>query len=211
MFDSCIACGAFAPDEGFVPDPDADVCPKCGYRRLIAKHDLFIVFGPSGSGKSSLRNVVLTRPDRPDLIYLDSDVLLSLRDHMHSYVDYWMFICANISQSGHPVVLFSGNEPPEFEQCERRPLFSQIHYLALVSSDEDLKNRLQSRPSSRWSSSDEAIVGMQEWNQALKASGSDANDISRGTFDMLDTTDKSLEESASDLIRWFGQHLETSQ
>jgi len=209
MFDSCIGCGAFAPDVGFKRDGDVFVCPRCGHRRTISLSDLFVVFGPSGSGKTSLWNYTLTRPDRPGLVYLNGDILWSLAQYIGSYVSYWMFICANISQSGRPVVLFIGIEPVEFEKSDRRDLFGKVHYLALVCSDEELKRRLLTRPSSRRSSDPQVIAQMQEWNRALKERAwSDSVVAARGAFEALETTGKSLDETAEEFFQWLNQRLD---
>lgn len=211
MFGSCTACGAFAPEAaGFERDGDDFVCPKCGHRRTLSRGDLFVVFGPSGCGKSSLWNYVLTRPDRPDLVYLDSDILLTLAQHgSEGYVAYWLFICACISQSGRPVLLFTTIQPDAFETSGRRDLFREIHYLGLYCTDEELERRLRTRPGWRRSSRPEVIVGMQEWNRAIRDRAWGYSELdARGLFSAQDTTGKSLDESATEFFDWLGQRLD---
>jgi hypothetical protein len=208
MFDSCTACGTFAPDLNFKRDGDAFVCHKCGHRRVILLSDLFVIFGPSGSGKTSLWNHILARPDKPDLVYLNSDILWGLHEHMGDYVNYWMYICTNIAQSGRPVALFAGIEPTEFEQAGSRDLFNRVHYLALNCSEGELERRLSARPSSRESSKPTVIPEMQKWNKSIRArAGSGRAQESSESFRTLEATGKSLDETCSEFMQWLNQRL----
>ena len=206
MFDSCIACGAFAdtPNLQFKRDNDAFVCNQCGHKRTLVLSDLFLVFGPSGAGKTSLWNHILTRPDRPDLIYLNSDILWSLHNHMGNYVDYWLYISANIAQCDHPVVLHAGFNPADLEKSRLRDLFRKIHSIALSCSDEELERRLLSRPPSRASSKPPFITKMKMWNQTIRER---ATSSTEEAYEMLDTTGKSLDQTCSEFIQWLNQKL----
>ena len=104
-------------------------------------------------------------------------------------------------------MLFIGVEPVEFENSNRRDLFGEVHSLALVCSDEELRRRLLTRPSSRRSSEPKFITQMQEWNRSLKERAiSDSGVAARGTFDALETTGKSLDETAREFFQWLNQN-----
>jgi hypothetical protein len=212
LFESCTTCGTFAPDTNFKRDGNAFVCHKCGHRKNILLSDLFVIFGPSGSGKTSLWNHILLKPDKPDVVYLNSDILWRLQEHMSDYVNHWMYICANIAQSGHPVALFSDTEPSEFEQAGSRDLFNQVHYLALNCSESELERRLTNRPPSRESSQPPYIAEMLKWNKSIRArAGSNRALESRESFRTLETTGKSLDETCLEFIQWLNQRLALSE
>lgn len=69
------------------------------------------------------------------------------------FFETWLRICKNISQSGRPVTLFGAGAgvPENIETCVERRYFTEVHYLALVCSDDVLQDRLLTRPAWRGS------------------------------------------------------------
>ena len=113
---------------------------------LFEKCDLYVVFGPSGAGKSTLAKHIPTRPDRPDYVYLDADLLNWLQLGDEKTAATWLLLCSRISQCGRPCVLFSCLQPEILEKPTRsRERFRKIHYFALYCSDEELEARLNRR------------------------------------------------------------------
>ena len=204
MSDPCIACGALL--DGDMPrEGHDDVCLKCGHRRIA---NLFVVFGPSGAGKSSLAGYIRTLSERPDCVYLDSDVILVLEDAVGNdeYAAHWLNLCSNIAQSGRPCVLFTSIQPEAMEKSNRRDLFRRIHYLGLYCSDDELAKRLSRRPQSRKSSSPEVIAGMQRWAHAIRDGGWGYGDLqASGALTPHDTTNQSIEETAADVCSWIAR------
>lgn len=110
------------------------------------KLPLFIVTGASGVGKSTTCNLLFQ--DETDYIVMESDLLWNdiyntPEDDYHAYRELWLRVCANISQIGKPVVLCGCATPKQFESCKARSLFSEIFYLAVVCSEEQLENRMR--------------------------------------------------------------------
>lgn len=86
--------------------------------------------------------------DEKNYIVLESDLLLNNiyntpEDDYYEYRRLWMRICANISQIGKPVVLCGCAVPAQFEKHPERKSFTDIHYLAVVCSDEHLERRMR--------------------------------------------------------------------
>ena len=94
------------------------------------KLPLFIVTGASGVGKSSLCEELFRR--ETEYIVMESDLLWEERyntpeDNYAAYRSLWMRVCANIAQSGKPVVLCGCALPEQFESRPERNLFTEIH------------------------------------------------------------------------------------
>ena len=46
MFDTCLACGHYCPEEGFPREGDDLVCDVCGNRHPLSKLPLYVILGP---------------------------------------------------------------------------------------------------------------------------------------------------------------------
>jgi hypothetical protein len=107
---------------------------------------LFIVTGASCVGKSTMCEVLFQ--NEADYIVMESDLLWhDVYNHpegnYRTYRELWLQVCANISQIGKPVVLCGCTTPDQFDNCEARSLFSEIHYLAVVCDDDALDRRMR--------------------------------------------------------------------
>jgi len=110
------------------------------------KLPLFIISGASGVGKSTLCKELFRRESR--YIVLESDILWNdiyntPEDDYRAYRRVQLRLCANIAQAGLPVALCGCAVPKQFESLPERKLFTQIHYLAVVSDDDALEQKLK--------------------------------------------------------------------
>lgn len=111
------------------------------------KLPLFIISGASGVGKSTMSEVLFQK--ETEYIVMESDILWdemynTPQDDYRKYRELWLTLCGNISQIGLPVVLCGCAVPKQFEVCDGRNFFSEIHYLAVVSDSEILERRMRS-------------------------------------------------------------------
>jgi hypothetical protein len=208
MINVCFQCGLYRADKAIDPKGPYAICPECGYQHPFSYMPLLIVSGASGAGKSSVCNYLLGQFQQA--VLLDSDILWwaefdTPETNFRDYFETWLRMCKNISQSGRPVVLFgSGPGVPEnLENCIERRYFSEIHYLALVCSDEVLLERLKERP--KWRGTrDQALIEEQiRFNQWFMDYSSSDNQPS---ITLLDTTHISLEETANEVEDWIREN-----
>ena len=201
MYELCSKCGKYIPDADVDPDGPYIVCNGCGLRQPFQMLPLFIITGASGTGKTTLSSEIPLMDEKPDLVYLDSDMLLIeeyTKSGWQEYRNIWLWMCFNISQSGRPVALFGSAPPPDFEDAHRRKYFSTIYYMALTCDSDELKQRLSQRPEWRQSSSPEFIKNHLEWNQRFI----DNEPTADPPYSVLDTTGKTIHETIIELFRW---------
>jgi len=177
------------------------VCEACGHEQELVRQPLYCLAGPSGTGKSTVGRALLPwLADR--FVVLEQDVLWvpELRDptdHHRVFRTTWLRLAATIGQSGLPVLLCGTVVPPELEPLPERALFCAVHYLALTCRAEVLAARLRARPAWReWDGP--RIAEMLEYAEWLEdaAAGLDP------PVELLDTTDRSVEETAQAVCRW---------
>ena len=201
MFNVCPNCGELRADKIILPDGPYAVCPHCEYQHKFVRLPLFVITGASGTGKSSTCLALAARTK--DFVVIDSDILWRSEfdqpeTDYRNYREMWLRVCKNISQAGKPVVLCGASLPEQFEQCIERRYFSEIHYLALVCSDEALESRLRSRPAWRNSSDEEYIKTHVAFNRWLKENASST----QPPMSLLDTSEITIDESAALLEDW---------
>jgi broad-specificity NMP kinase len=179
------------------------VC-ECGHRWSFQRLPLFALTGPSGAGKSTVGPALVDRLAGRVIVF-EQDVLwvAGLRDDSDGHAPFrsaWLRMAAMTHQNGRPVVLCGTVVPPEFEQLPERVLFSDIHYLALVTDSDVLADRLRARPA--WREWDESrIAEMLEFNDWLQR-----NAASMGVS-LFDTTNASLEATVDHAAGWIRARL----
>src|SRR5215211_2094383 len=194
----CERCGAWS-DQVLV-EGDEHHCPECDHRRRFLRLPLFCVSGASGAGKTTVRTHVQAAAS--NRVVLDSDVLWrnDYRESPDALTEYrrtWLRLAMNISRAGRPLVLLGTVLPEHYESQPERRLFSVIHYLALVCSDDELKRRLRARP--LWRGYDEEkIERMLVFNQWLRQHASATSPPMR----THDTTNEPVEKTASAVATW---------
>ncbi len=54
MFNVCARCGEYSGEKFIEPEGPFAVCPFCGYRQQFVRLPMFVVSGPSGTGKTTV-------------------------------------------------------------------------------------------------------------------------------------------------------------
>jgi chloramphenicol 3-O-phosphotransferase len=162
------------------------------------KQPLFIVTGASCAGKSTICEILFR--NEKDYIVMESDLLWDNRFNTpeNGYREYrrlWMRVCANIAQIGKPGVLCGCAVPDQFEDLPERELFTDIHYIAVVCNEDELKRRMIQ---GRGVTDDNWLKSSLGFNAWLIANAKPADP----DFTLLDTTDKTPEQSAALLDKW---------
>ncbi len=165
------------------------------------KYPLFILFGASGSGKSTIIKQLIGKQSL--VIALDGDLLWrkefnTPENGYREFRDLWLKVCRNISQGGKPVLLSQCGEPVNFESSMERQHFSKIHYLALVCDNNELRKRLIQRPAKRGCGGEEYIREHQIYNAWLKENITKTSP----NMDLIDTTSLSIEDVVSKVMEW---------
>ncbi|MCR6485480.1 AAA family ATPase [Amycolatopsis sp. OK19-0408] len=192
----CPACGDRA-DRPVVSGSTLE-CVRCGHAWPFRKLPLFALTGPSGAGKSTLGPLLAARFGG-EVVVLEQDVLWTGED-VEGFRATWLRMAAMLHQNGRPVVLCGTVAPPEFEPLPERAFFSDVHYLALVSSPESLRKRLRARPA--WREWDEPrIEEMLEFTEWLRKSAPELG------VDVFDTTEASPEAAADHVEKWIRARL----
>lgn len=183
------------------------VCVACGHAEPFRRLPLFALTGPSGTGKSTVGRLLMERlGDR--MVVLEQDLLWvdALRDPAGDFAAFrrtWLRMVAMLNQSGRPVLLCGTVVPPQFEHRPERALIGETHYLALVCADEQLRARLRRRPT--WREWDEPrIEEMIEFNHWVK----DNAESTKPPMDLLDTTTRTIAETADEVTVWLTARLE---
>jgi 2-phosphoglycerate kinase len=208
MMNICFQCGIYRADKIIDPDGSVAICPECGFRHRFAQLPLLIVSGASGAGKSTVCHTLLGRLTQ--VVVLDSDILWRSEFNLPEYnspdfIDTWLRMCKNISQSGRPVVLFGAaiGVPGNIETRVERRYFAAVHYLALACDDRALAERLRRRPEWRGSGEPAYVGEHQRFNQWFKTYSSEQTPIR-----LLDTTDLDEETTANQVELWINEKLQ---
>ncbi|HLI09491.1 MAG TPA: AAA family ATPase [Ktedonobacteraceae bacterium] len=201
MFNICQSCGLWSDEQAIESAGPYAICPHCGHKHPFRQLPLFIVTGPSGVGKSTLS--IELAPKLPQYVCLDSDILwghvpATAADDYRSYWNVWLNLAVAINQSGHPILLFGTTLPDKLEASPYRRYFTDIHYLALVCSDEELAQRLRDRPAWRHSSNEPFITDMLNFTHLLQEHASSTNP----PMTLLDLTGLSIGQTAEKIAEW---------
>jgi 2-phosphoglycerate kinase len=201
MFNVCPKCGVYSVEKVIEPEGPFAVCPHCGYRHRFLRLPLFVITGASGTGKSA---VCLELPRKTsECVFLECDLFWcphfdKPEEDYRSFRDHCLRVAKSIGQSGRPVVLCGTVVPDGYEISAERRYFTEIHYLALVCEDEELKKRLTERPGWRRSSQPEFIRNMTDFNQWIK----DNAHKTQPPMTILDNTHLSVEGTVERIAEW---------
>ena len=160
------------------------------------KQPLFIISGASGVGKSTMCELLFQ--NETDYIVLESDILWhdvhnTPDNNYKPYRQTWLNLCANISQFGKPVVLCGSATPEQFESLPERELFTDIHYLAVVSDPANLEKRMREGRAITDKNWIDSSVNFNDW--LIK------NGESHG-ITILDTTNLTPQQAAQTTDAW---------
>lgn len=211
MMNICLQCGIYHADKIIDPSGPFEICPECGYKHQFQQLPLLIISGASGAGKSTICHHLLILRRVNQAVILDCDILWrpefnTPNTNYRDFFETWLRVCKNISQSGRPVVLFGAGlgVPENIENCIERRYFSKIYYLALVCSDETLSERLQQRPAWRGTHGLNYIEEHIQFNRWFKEYNS------QPFIQLVDTTNATLEETASQVEVWIDENIRSS-
>ena len=206
----CQRCGSFSTDGPVRSDgPGWAVvtCPACAHYTRIRRLPLFVLTGASGTGKTSISELLLYT--FPDVVVLESDVLLAaLRsfadEDIQHYWNLWLGLVLHVHQAGKPVLLCGTVQPRHLETAPDRDGIEAIHYVALTCDDAELQRRLRDRPA--WRRCDDAFIASQvsfnrwwrdrEWQADVQVEG-----------DLLDTTTATPRQTAETVRAWVRERL----
>lgn len=197
MFNVCFGCGQYRVDKRVVRTADAvvAVCPLCEHAHPFLAQPLFVVNGASGAGKSTMLPDLIERLSKVAVV-MEADILHNSDQTVQAAGDMWLRICKNIGQVGLPVVLVAAGLIPQnlVDSAETR-YFSTIHHIALTCTPDEQRRRLAARPA--WRGTDwQAQNDFNHW--FLHESG----------MDLIDTTEKTVAQTAAAIADWVTRHLE---
>jgi len=201
VFQVCPGC------ERFIEEFDSDVqsgvirCAECRTKQRFRFRPLQVLFGASGSGKSTVARELVG--GTPGTLVLDQDILWSPafdtpEDGYARFRDTWLRLAANIHQGEMDTLLVGSGVPAQFESRPGMVLFSAARYAALVCSPDVLGDRLRERPPWRGSSKEEFIDQMVAYNEWLISEGPNQSP----PVALLDTSSASISESAAQVAGW---------
>ncbi|MBR1711716.1 MAG: hypothetical protein IJ719_23310 [Clostridia bacterium] len=204
MFYSCGKCGAFRPDQIIDTEKNLVICPECGDARPFKRMPLYAIGGASGIGKSALCKAIAGKVN--GVVVLDGDVFSDGKrystQNTEDFYENVLRIAMNISQSGVAVAIFHAGfgVPANLEHCIARRYFSEIHYLGIYCSDQELVKRLSTKSSAQGASGKGYITAMKGFNAFFRSYYSP--DSQTPEMDKIDTTDSTPEKTAEKVIEW---------
>lgn len=165
---------------------------------------LFIITGASCVGKSTMCEILFRNESQ--YIVLEGDILWTdfyntPDDDYRRYRELWMRVCKNISQIGMPVVLCGCATPKQFERCDERKSFTDIHYLAVVCNSDVLEKRMTAQ---RGVTDEKWIRSSIEFNVWLKENA----EKTEPAIYLLDNSELSPKEAAEIADKWIREHME---
>ena len=167
---------------------------------------LFLVGGPAGAGKSTVRTVLLGTID--EVVAMESDLLWRSeyeRDN-EGFRRLWLRIAAEIGLSGLPVVIFGAGfaVPHNVEPLPERAAFSSVHYLAVTCDDDTLAKRIRARKPPR-RTDDAHVKEHVDFNGWLRANARSAVP----PVTLVDTTHSTIDETTATVAAWIRSTLRT--
>lgn len=211
MMNICFNCGLYRADKLIDAGGPHAICPECGHKHPFLHLPLLIISGASGVGKSTVCHDLLGTFH--EVVLLDVDILWRPEfnrpeSKYRDFFETWLRVAKNISQSRRPVVLFGAalGVPENMEPCLERRYFSDLHYLALVCSDDALVERLQNRPAWRQGENPKYIEEHIRFYQWFKKNGKDL----KPPIELLDTTEVSARDTSKQVAAWVMAKIEKS-
>lgn len=167
------------------------------------KLPLFIVSGASGVGKTSACEILFQKESR--YIVMESDLLWrdffdTPEDNYREFRETWMRVCASISQIGLPVVLCGCGLPEQFEECEARAYFSEVHYAAVVCEETSLRRRMRE---GRGISDETWLESSRHFNEWLKKRAGETVPA----ITLIDNTNLTPEQTAGKIESWIKENI----
>lgn len=173
-------------------------CSMCGRQQTHRFLPLFIVTGPSGVGKTAIVSALQRLLQDWDVF--ETDILWDSGGDWTMVKCNWLRIAEHIAQrpAGNPTVLCGTILPDQIVDCPSLPLFSAVHWLALLCEPATHAERLRRRPA--WRGWDEAKIAEHlQFADWFRTHGHDAFDP---PLTIVDTTNVPIETTASAVRDW---------
>lgn len=205
MLNQCMRCHHYSVKKEITKDGNGVICPSCGEVQSIVRLPLFVVTGASEVGKTSAATMLYLR--ETDYMIMDCDQLWVsdiFNDHEGGYRmfrEVWLRLAKNMSQIGKPVVLVGCAEPKQYEVCNERKYFSDIHYLALYCEPKLLEKRLEAKYKDTDPIYIDASLKFNDWLRA------NAN-TTIPSMTLLDVSKLNIAETAKEIDNWIMRSLE---
>lgn len=204
MLNVCPNCKQYSVKKEIAMDGTYSTCPHCGHEQPIKRMPLFVITGASESGKTTVATQLYL--NESEYMVMDCDQLWVsdiFNDHEGGYRmfrEVWLRLAKNMSQIGKPVVLVGCAEPKQYEVCNERRYFSDIHYLTLYCAPEVLKTRLEAKYGEGDAGYVEASLQFNNW---LKENAV----LTDPAMTLLDTTNLSVEEASKLVDTWILERI----
>ncbi|MEM7029780.1 MAG: AAA family ATPase [Chloroflexota bacterium] len=191
----CSNCGAWERPKVDLIAQTAQ-CAECAYLEERRYLPLFIVTGASGTGKTTIVPELQKR--LPEWAVFETDILHDSGNDWQMIKCNWLRIAHSLAQSNRPVLLCGTITPENILDCDHRPFFSSIHFLALHCEPEALAERLRNRPAWRgWN--EDNIREHQQFDQWLI---DNAKTAFNPPLSIVDTTNVSIQDVADQVCQW---------
>ena len=200
MIYTCDKCGQLRAEKMIDTERDVAICPECGYEKPFKRLPLFAIGGASGTGKTAICNAIAGKID--GIVMLDGDILWDEKRYSpqnpHEFYENSLRLAMNISQSGLSVAIFHAGfgVPNNLENCIARRYFSDIHYLGLYCSDDEIEKRIRARPTTQGEQGEGLINAMKGFNNFFRFYKESP------VMDKIDTTDIPLDETVNQVTAW---------
>jgi chloramphenicol 3-O-phosphotransferase len=203
----CPAC--LEPTEGADVDPDAGLlrCDRCGAATPFdLLPPLLFLTGASGAGKTTLYRALVGKVR--EALLIDADLLWGVdARHDDRATGYRRFrglvlhLAERLAANGTPVLIEGSCMPEQYEALGERWYFTKTAYLAVVCSDDELRRRLEVRPS--WRDSKFRLEPMLVWNRQLRTRNLPGPPV----IDVVDTTGRPVSECAAEVHAWIRRQV----
>ena len=161
------------------------------------KKPLFIISGAWGIGKSTISEKLCGKGKK--YIVLDGSEFCNFYHDTAYYRKLWSDLCYSISsQLCLPIVFYASLTPDNLEHIDEN-IFSEIHYIYIVSDEETLRNRMKSKKN-KYENWMEGSVLFNTWliNNA---------ESTIHKMHLLDTTAMTAEEAANIVDKWILERI----
>jgi hypothetical protein len=207
MINVCPNCGSYTVEKTILPHPQNPQrafaqCPHCQFQIEFPYLPLFMVSGASGSGKSTMFQ--LLAQDMDEVIWLSADIFWipefdTPADGYARLRGFCLRTAKNVIFSARKALVMEGTiVPSQIEQHPERRYFSKLHYLALVCDDEVLQQRLKARPAWRESGGEGFIQNMQAFQAWLRSHAAHTEP----PMTLFDNSNHTPKESACFVREW---------
>lgn len=198
MIGMCRNCGNYQWDKSIADDGEHIICPNCNSRWKFKSLPLFILTGCSGVGKTTTAQELQQR--ETNYIVMDADIFTFMGEDYAARAEQLLHFSKNIMQGGKPLMWTMAGALEQLEKSYNRRFFSNIYFLCLVCSDDELVVRMRN---GRGITNEQWIQGSLDHNAYLRAH----DEIDDIAYDKYDITGKSVQEVADYVDAWIGVKL----